>query len=126
MLIPNLNDIPELGPVPEGEYEIRVTKAKEKKYDSGAKCIMLICEIVGEENAETIFHNLWLPTDKDDESKKVNKLRALKDFVSAVGMDLGGIEEASEFDDLEFTALLVQTPHFADDSKMINEIKRVV
>lgn len=126
MLIPNLNDIPELGPVPEGEYDLRVTKGKEKKYDSGAECIMLIIEIVGEENADTIFHNLWLPTAKDDETKKANKLRSLKEFLAAVGMPTDGIEEASEFDDLEFTALLVQVPHFADEDKMVNEIKRVV
>ena len=126
MLIPDLNDIPELGPVPEGEYEIRVTKGKFKKYDSGAQCIMLICEIVGEENADTVFHNLWLPTSSDDTTKQANKLRGLKDFLTAVGMPTDGIEDASEFDGLEFSANLVQVPHFADEDKMVNEIKRVV
>ena len=126
-LIGNLSDIPELGPVAEGEYDLRITSAKEKKYDSGATCINLGCEVIGEDNADTVWHKLWLPTNADDQSKQVKKLRQIKDFMQALGMDINaGVEDAREFVGQQFTAKLSLVPHFQDTDKMVNEVERVL
>lgn len=126
-LIPNLNDIPELGPVEEAEYDLRVTKSMVKTAKStGRKAINLCIEIVGEENAEPLWHSIWLPMESDDPGKAATMLRMLKDFMSAVGLPTDGDTDETIFEDLEFSALLIQVPHYADEDKMVNEIKRVM
>jgi hypothetical protein len=126
-LIGNLSDIPELGPVPAGEYDLRITSAKVKTYDSGASCINLGCEVIGEDNADSVWHKLWLPTNADDQSKQANKLRQIKDFMTALGMDTSaGVEDASEFVGQQFTAKLSLVPHYQDPDKFINEVERVL
>jgi hypothetical protein len=44
-------------------------------------------KIVGNEEAELIFHTLWLPTKDDDKRSKNRRQRALRDFVRAFGYD---------------------------------------
>lgn len=127
-LISNLSDIPDLGPVAEGEYDLRVTSAKVKTFDSGTSCINLSCEIVGEDNAETVWHKLWLPKDSDEQSKVTNKLRSIKEFMQAVGLDPaeGVSDEAQEFVGIEFTAMLKLEAGYPDPEQQVNAIARVV
>jgi len=106
-LIPNLSDIPELSPVPDGEYDLRVTSVKEKKSKDGSRnSIMLVCEIIGEENALPVFHSLWLPSASDDEEKSATMWRMIKDFLISVGLSPDGELELEDFEDLSFSALL--------------------
>lgn len=125
-LIPNLNDIPELGPVVEGAYDLRVTKPFLKTAGTGRKGINLCIEVVGEENAETLYHTLWLPMDSDDQGKAHTMLRMLKEFMEKVGLPTDGDADETIFQDLEFEGYLIKVPHYADEEKEMNELKRVL
>jgi hypothetical protein len=124
-LIPDLSDIPELGPVTEGTYDLRIQRAKLITAGSGRKGIFLPMEVVGEEGAEDLLHTLWLPMESDDPSKAATMWRMIKEFLTAVGMPTDGLDEdsLSDFVDLELNAL-VGMDHY--DGKDKNVIKRVL
>jgi hypothetical protein len=92
--IDNMDDIQEDKPVPEGEYNLIISDAKEKTNDSGAvKGLLVICEIQGMEGAANVLHNISLPLPEDDETKVKNKLLFIKRFLQkfAIGMKGGQI-----------------------------------
>ena len=106
-LIPNLSEIPDLAPVADGEYDLRVITVKEKpSKNTGRNSIMMVCEIVGEDNASNLIHSIWLPMPSDDESKQAVMLRMIKDFVVALGLSSDGELELEDFEALEFSAYL--------------------
>jgi hypothetical protein len=80
--IADMDEIQEDKPVPEGEYNLVISDAKEKADESGAlKGIMVICEIQGMEGASNVFHNISLPLPGDASDKINNKLKFIKRFV---------------------------------------------
>ena len=108
-MIPNLADIPDKKPVDAGEYDLRITKAKETKSQrTGRYGCMLIIEIDGEDNADTIFHTLWYGNyndyQGDDEEKNLTMWRMVKDFLTALGLDPEDETDESDLVGLEFTA----------------------
>lgn len=108
-LIPNLSDIPDKKPVEPGEYDLRISKAKETKSTrTGRYGCMLIIEIDGEDNASEIFHTLWYGNYKDfqgdDEEKNGKMWRMVKDFLRALGLDPEEETDESDLVGLEFTA----------------------
>lgn len=108
-MIPNLADIPDKKPVDGGEYDLRITKAKETKSNrTGRYGCMLIIEIDGEDNADTIFHTLWYGNHKDfqgdDEDKSNMMWRMVKDFLRVLGLDPEEETDESDLAGLEFTA----------------------
>lgn len=110
-MIPSLSEIPDRTPVEAGEYDLRITKAKETKSNrTGRYGCMLIIEIDGEDNAETIFHTLWYGNYKDyqkDDAEKNNMMwRMVKDFLRALGLDPEQETDESDLVGLEFTAML--------------------
>lgn len=107
MRIPDLSDIPEQAPVAEGvEYDLRITKVKDVVSNkTGREGIMLICEVIGEENAESVFERLWLPMDGDDETKARTMWRMVKEFLISIGAPTDGLD-ASELEGIEFSAIL--------------------
>lgn len=127
MLIPNLNEIPELGAVPEGEYDLRATVCKKKKANTGTMGIMFVFEIVGEENADEFFHTIWTPK-ADGTPKTIEKSwRMFGEAFAALGIEVSERELEDIVEDcqgLECSALLIQKPHYQDEDKMVNEIKR--
>jgi len=108
-MIPSLSEIPDLAPVEAGEYDLRITKVKETKSKRTGRygCMMMI-EIEGEDNADTIFHTLWYGNYKDyqadDEEKNNMMWRMVKDFVSAIGLDPEEETDESDLVGVEFTA----------------------
>ena len=114
-----------MAPVEDGEFDLRITHAMEKDYDSGAKALLLFIEIVGEDNADDIVHSLWLPTDLDTPKKARNKLLKVKEFMEAAGMDTSMETDPEDFKDMSLTAMLKQEPNYRDASKMDNVIDRV-
>jgi len=122
-LIKDLSSIPDLAPVVDGEYDIRVKKVNkvESKKTPGRFGIQLICEVVDEPEAETLFHTLWLPYDGDEEETANTMWRMIKDFTTPLG--LSGDLDLEDFEDLQFTAFLKYT----DDPEygIKNEIGRV-
>lgn len=110
-MIPSLSEIPDRSPVEPGEYDLRITKAKETKSNrTGRYGCMLIIEIDGEDNAETVFHTLWYGNykdyQKDDEEKNNMMWRMVKDFLRALGLDPEQETDESDLTGLEFTAML--------------------
>ena len=108
-MIPNLSDIPDRKPVDAGEYDLRVSKVKETKSNrTGRYGCMLIVEVDGEDNADTIFHTLWYGNYKDfqgDDDEKNNMMwRMVKDFLATLGLDPNEETDESDLVGLEFTA----------------------
>lgn len=111
-MIPSLSEIPDRAPVEAGEYDLRITKVKETKSNrTGRYGCMLIIEIDGEDNAETIFHTLWYGNykdyHKDDEEKSNTMWRMVKDFLRALGLDPEQETDETDLVGLEFTANLI-------------------
>lgn len=83
----DLENVPELEAVPEGEYEVRIMAADTHvSKTSGQTMIKVVLEIVGQPNADTIYHYITLPQVDDDERKRNGKLRRIKEFLSAFGL----------------------------------------
>lgn len=138
-LIPNLSDIPDKKPVEAGEYDLRISKAKEvKSKNTGRYGCQLICQIDGEDNASDVFHTLWYGNFKDfqgDDAEKSNTMwRMVKDFLRTLGLDPEEETDESDLVGLEFTSELGYNDGMDtdDDGKPIkisnpkNEILRVV
>lgn len=106
--IPNLADIQELTPVETGEYDLRLTFVESKTFDSGANCINMCFEFVGEDTAEPLWHKIWMPSDTDDKAKAMNKLRSLKKFLKDCNLPEEGGMDLDIFDNLEITAKVVK------------------
>lgn len=108
MIIPNLADIPDKQPVAGGEYDLRITGAKEKQSaNTGRYGCMMMIEIDGEDTAETLFHTLWYGNYKDyqnDDDEKSNMMwRMVKDFLRSLGLDPEDETDESDLIGLEFT-----------------------
>lgn len=108
-IIPNLAEIPDKKPVEAGEYDLRISKVKETKSNrTGRYGCMLIIEIDGEDNADSIFHTIWYGNYKDfqgDDDEKNNMMwRMVKDFLRNLGIDPEEETDESDLVGLEFTA----------------------
>lgn len=124
-LFPDTSEIPELKPVEPGEYDLRVIKAKETKSNrTGREGVMLICEIVGEDNAENTIDTMWLPMPTDDETKAQTMLRMIKERLLALGLPDDGTVELEDFTDLQFTALLDYEEQ--PNQRPRNNIKKII
>ncbi len=123
MKIPSLSDIPDLGPVEAGEYDLYVRKAKDTESNDGSrKGMMLVCDITDAENSEPLFHSIWLPNASDDEDKSATMWRMIKEQISAMGLDPSDENENSDFEGLQFSALLAVETY---QGKVKNVIVRI-
>lgn len=124
MRIPNLSDIPEQKPVPEGEYRLRIVKATEIKSErTGRSGIQFICRVLDDEDAQPVFHSLWLPFDSEDDEKRKTMWRMVKEFMDAIGVDSSSEPELQDFVGVEFDALLKIDEY---EGRVRNEIARVI
>ncbi len=121
MKIQDLSDIPELKAVEPGEYDLRVKKAIDQKKNN-RESILLICDIVGEEEAEDVMHNMTCTTaPTDDPGKAATMLRMTKEFIVAVGLDAGDCS-TEDFEGLEFSAFLKLDEY---EGRITNKIRSV-
>lgn len=138
-IIPNLSEIPDKKPVEAGEYDLRISKVKEtKSKNTGRYGCMLVIDIEGEDNADSIFHTLWYGNYKDyqgdDDDKSNTMWRMVKDFLRALGLDPDNETDESDLVGLEFTAEVSYNDGMStdDDGNPIkvgnprNEIIRIV
>lgn len=94
----DINEVKDPETVPEGMYDLAVTKVMEKKNDHGDLTgLNIIIDVVGYVEAQDVFHHLSLPVDGDDEEKVNFKLRFLKKFLEAfdIPFDKKGFDMAS-------------------------------
>lgn len=124
MRIPDLSSIPELRPVPGGEeYDLRISRARDvRNRDNNRDGILLMIEVVGEENVQTIFERIWLPSEQDDEDKKATMWRMIKERITALGLDPADTE-TKDFEGVEFTAILTEAEDL--QGRKINELGRI-
>ena len=83
----NLQDVPELNALPEGEYELRILACEVKTSAAGNPMVSISMDCPAEVTSKGIHHTLMLPTAADDEKKKNGRLRGLKGFCDAFGID---------------------------------------
>jgi len=89
----NLQDVPELTALPEGEYELRLNKLELRTVNNsastynGAQFLLCSFEVPSEPTSKGISHTLFLPRDVDDEKTRNNRLRGIKTFCEAFGID---------------------------------------
>jgi len=89
--INNIDEIQEDKPVPEGTYKLVIAQAKEKHDEDGTlKGVLVICEIVGFEDAANVMHNMALPLAGDDPEKLKNKLKFIKRFTQLFKIPVRG------------------------------------
>lgn len=125
MRIPSLSEIPEQAPVEEGEYRLKITKAKEAKSgNTGREGLMLICSVTDEENAEPIFHRLWFPFEHEEKEKQTTMWRMVKEFMEAIGLDSSAGAGPEDFQGVEFDAMIGLEQD--DNGRWRNSIIRVV
>ena len=106
-LIPDLSDIPDLEPVAPGEYDLTITKViKVESNKTGRTGIKLVCNILGEDNAETLFHGMWFPMESDDKEKTELLWRMIKEFCTGLGLDTSNGLNEEDFIGLTFSAVL--------------------
>jgi len=104
-LIPSLTDIPDRAPVEPGNYDLVVKKAKKGQNKDGDRdCLMLVCEVVDEPNADAIFHKLWFPKASEDQTKQQTMWRMVKEFIQAIGIDPDSGADPEDFEGIEFSA----------------------
>jgi hypothetical protein len=88
----DLQNVPELEVLPEGEYELRILACEVKTSQAGNPMVSLSLDCPAEPNSKGIHHTIMLPTDADDEKKRNGRLRSLKGFCEAFGINtVGGI-----------------------------------
>ena len=121
-MIPNLSDIPDKKPVEAGEYDLRITKVKETKSQrTGRYGCMMVIEVDGEDNADSIFHTIWYGNYKDyqsDDEEKSNMMwRMVKDFLTSLGLDPNEETEDSDLVGLEFSADVGYSDGMGEDSE---------
>lgn len=113
MKIKSLSDIPDLAPVEPGEYDLYIRQVKDTvSKKTGRKGIMFIIDIQGVDNALSIVHSIWPPNEADDEDKAETMWRMIKEFITALGLDPNEENENSDFEGLNFTAMVTFDAEF--------------
>lgn len=127
--IPNLEDVPEIKPVMEGEYDLRITGVQTKmtKGDPAQgklprPMINLTLEVVGEANADVIFHSLFMPIEGDQERTRLKMLGDIKVWAEACSLPLNGLNP-QEFMNGEIKAYLIQSEW---NGQTRNEVKTLI
>lgn len=105
----NFDDTYEYKSLAEGEYQVRVLNAEIKtSQKTGGDFIQVTLEAVGEPEAKNINHVFMLPTANDDKKKANNRLLAIKNFLTAMGIDPGKGFDVAELQGCSGWAILVE------------------
>lgn len=102
--------IQENQPVPEGEYTLVIDSVKEKKVEGTdeTKGLLVICQIIGEDDAANVMHNLSLPLPEDSDEKKKNKLLFMKRFLTLFNIPFAGGLDLQQFPGKQAKCFLTQ------------------
>jgi hypothetical protein len=119
------SNVPDLKPLPEGEYEVRLLSAEVKNSKKGDPMIEAKFDVPSEGLSDDIYHYIMLPTGSDDEKKKIRKLQNLRDFKAALRMPPTGQVDLEQFAGEKSWALLTEETN-EQTGKMNNRIKRFI
>ena len=90
----NVNDVPDLIALPEGEeYQLRILECEIKTSAKGNQGIQCRFDVPAEPNSKDITHWIGIPSANDDEKKRNSALRRIRDFCTCFGIPTdGGID----------------------------------
>lgn len=126
----NVSEVPPQIVLPEGDYRLRVDKIefKQPAQKPGKQQYWYFnvrCSAVEHPTADDIFLMVPYPTPQDDEKAKLRKMRDLKKFLDAVGIDTSaGAWDPTSCQGAEFDARLVQKPD--QSGKPRNEVGDII
>lgn len=120
----DLQNVPELEVLPEGEEQVLIKSAEEYVgQTSGKLSIRVILSFPAHANADDVFHYLSIPTPEDDEKTKNNKLRRINGFLKSFGLS----DTADDYDTWQGkTAWALIGQEEDQNGEMRNTIKRFV
>jgi hypothetical protein len=106
VFIGNLDEVPELSAVPEGEYKLNVSAADVRTGQNAPHrpYFNIVCRIEGEENAKAVYHMIAMPIGEDDPGKQDNMRRGLKYFCQATGFEFPADVDTEDVDALKGVA----------------------
>ena len=84
------DSVPDPQVLPAGEYEVKITSAKPKTSQAGKPMVEVAIGFPNELQAKTCFHYVTLPADSDEADTVQSKLRNLRNFYEAFGVDYSG------------------------------------
>lgn len=79
----HLDDVPELLCVPDGQYQLEVTRAESKLDKNGNPGIQMVFSVMGQADTKRVGYWLSLPGESDDKDTANMKLRRVKAFAEA-------------------------------------------
>lgn len=119
----HLDDVPDEVTVEPGEHQLVVTKATERDSAAGAPMIEVFFNVIENPDAKMIAHYFMLP-EKGNKNNN-NRLRSLKSFCLACGIDLAQpINVEEDFKGKEVYAILKLED--SDEYGTSNRISRFV
>lgn len=83
----NLDNVPELTSVAEGEYQVQINSAEVKTNEKGNTFLLCRMSIPDEPAAQDLSYVVMLPNDNDEEKEATRKLNNLRRFMRAFGFD---------------------------------------
>lgn len=87
----NVNDVPDLQALPEGEeYELRILECEIKTSSKGNQGIQCRFDVPSEPNSKDITHWIGIPDASADEKKRNSALRRIRDFCTCFGINTAG------------------------------------
>jgi len=125
----NLEEVPELAPVDDGEYivEIRGTPRVNAGNTNGNDWKILNCVLTLPEEpaALNVFYSVWLPVDADDIKTRNEKLDKYRKFLNAFGVDTSRPVNLVEMQGLRAYAILGRGKDNRDGS-IVNEVRQFI
>lgn len=89
----DLDDIPELVNATPGQHELRILskpRPKSGESDNGRWSLLnIMLEVVGEQQADRVYHTVFLPSPDQDKRAQDGARRRLRDFCLAFGIPFG-------------------------------------
>jgi len=123
----NVEDAPEMGPVEEGQYTVRVTREPEVrtgKNDANVKFLLMFLEIVGEPTADDVVFCLFYPNPDKPEKQNNRTLGEMKKCLMSLGLPTDGTVTTEDFVNAEGQVILSLRED--DEGKMRNNVKEWV
>jgi len=105
----NLDDVKELSSVEPGEYQLRINSAEIKTSEkTGGQYLSVLMAISDESDSKDVRKVFMLPTSDDDDKTRNNRLRAVKNFYEAFGVDSSGSVDTDTLPGLTGWAILAE------------------
>jgi len=106
MNIPDLSEIPDLEPAPEGEYNLKIVSCRETTSgNTGREGYKMVIHNQDGDNFLPIFHSIWFPMESDDDSKVATMWRMVKEFLTSIGLPPGDVGP-EDIQGMEFTGMI--------------------